>query len=56
VLILRELERKLGLAAVLSRHIPDDRDLTRITLAQLQRHDAGADVRDCQRPRGLRRP
>ena len=31
VLILREIERKLGLAAVLSRHIPDDRDRTRIT-------------------------
>jgi hypothetical protein len=31
VLILREIERKLGLAAVLSRHIPDDRDHTRIT-------------------------
>jgi hypothetical protein len=30
VLILREIERKLGLAAVLSRHIPDDRDRTRI--------------------------
>src|SRR5258708_38945406 len=28
VLILREIERKLGLAAVLSRHIPDDRDRT----------------------------
>ena len=55
VLILREIEKKLGLATVLSRHIPDDRDRTRIT-QQLQRHDAGADVRDCQRPRGLRRP
>src|SRR5437867_1223707 len=31
VLILREIERKLGLAAVLSRHIPDDRDRMRIT-------------------------
>jgi hypothetical protein len=31
VLILREIERELGLAAVLSRHIPDDRDCTRIT-------------------------
>src|SRR6516164_7961259 len=31
VLILREIERKLGLAAVLSRHIPDDRDCTRVT-------------------------
>src|SRR6266496_3258765 len=31
VLILREIERKLGLAAVLSRHITDDRDRTRIT-------------------------
>src|SRR5207244_7671303 len=31
VLILRAIERKLGLAAVLSRHIPDDRDRTRIT-------------------------
>ena len=31
VLILREIERKLGLAAALSRHIPDDRDRTRIT-------------------------
>src|SRR3989442_14268792 len=31
VLILREIERKLGLAAVLSRHIPDARDRTRIT-------------------------
>src|SRR5438094_202802 len=31
VLILREIERRLGLAAVLSRHIPDDRDRMRIT-------------------------
>ena len=31
VLILREIEKKLGLATVLSRHIPDDRDGTRIT-------------------------
>src|SRR5262249_46273605 len=31
VLILREVEKKLGLATVLSRHIPDDRDGTRIT-------------------------
>ena len=31
VVILREIERKLGLAAVLSRHIPDDRDRMRIT-------------------------
>jgi hypothetical protein len=31
VLILREIERKLGLAAVLSRHIPDGRDRMRIT-------------------------
>ena len=31
VLILREIERKLGLAAVLSRHIPDVRDRMRIT-------------------------
>jgi hypothetical protein len=30
VLILREIERKLGLATVLSRHIPDDRNGTRI--------------------------
>jgi Transposase DDE domain group 1 len=31
VLILREIEKKLGLATVLSRHIPDDRDRMRIT-------------------------
>ncbi len=31
VLILREIERKLGLATVLSRHIPDDRNRMRIT-------------------------
>src|SRR2546427_12595033 len=30
VLILREIERKLGLAGVVSRHIPDDRDRTRM--------------------------
>jgi hypothetical protein len=30
VVILREIERKLGLAAVLSRHIPDDRDGRRV--------------------------
>jgi hypothetical protein len=31
VLILREIEKKLGLATVLSRHIPDGRDRMRIT-------------------------
>src|SRR5438132_14350199 len=31
VLSLREIERKLGLAAVVSRHIPDDGDRLRIT-------------------------
>jgi hypothetical protein len=30
VLILREIEKKLGLATVLSRHIPDDRDGRRV--------------------------
>jgi Transposase DDE domain group 1 len=30
VLILREIEKKLGLATVLSRHIPDDRDGSRV--------------------------
>src|SRR6266496_5804862 len=41
VLILREIEKKLGLATVLSRHIPDDRR-PHAYHAQLQRHDAGA--------------
>ena len=30
VLILREIEKRLGLATVLSRHIPDDRDGRRV--------------------------
>jgi Transposase DDE domain group 1 len=30
VLILREIEKRLGLARVLSRHIPDDRDGRRV--------------------------
>ena len=48
VLILREIEKRLGLATGSARTF-----LT-ITMAgvqtQLQRHDAGADVRDCQWP------
>ena len=44
VLILREVEKRLGLATVLGRHIPDDRDGRRVR----HNHDSGADVRDCQ--------
>jgi hypothetical protein len=33
VLILREIEKRLGLATVLSRHIPDDRDGRRVRQA-----------------------
>jgi hypothetical protein len=49
VLILREIERELALAAVLSRHISDDRDCTRI-MQSYSDMTGGADVRDCQRP------
>jgi Transposase DDE domain group 1 len=56
VLILREIERKLGLAAVLSRHIPDDRDRTRITVTYGDPLSPWRSPRPCSKKAAFKRP